>query len=227
MFHCRLSPTLSTSWEVEAIVYCCFSLSLRPSNAGVHSPSCPLGPGATSQGLKCIVAAANSSTDAGCTLGEVAGLSPSPAPSTERVPMSWSRWDRGLPHKSGLQSHWCWHTLGSPLPRACSTREEPAFVTEHSKPHCASLQGHSGALVVLMCYEGAPRLGIVYGRHRVLDSRAQLCIFAGFRPGCAIRLTLWQQVRRGGAPKVGCVLIQPGNPNLPLTSTAGKRSTGN
>lgn len=138
MFHCPFPHTEHFLGGGSTIAQRWFSLSLRPSSVGVHSPSCPLGPGATGQGLKCIVAAAKSSTGAGCTLGEVAGFPCSSAAgavfsSKHCGPMSWSHWDLVLPHKS-------WATeplvLDSPLPWAYSAREEPAFVTAQQTPPC-------------------------------------------------------------------------------------------
>lgn len=108
---------------------------------GVHSPSCPLGPGATSQGLKCIVAAAKGSPAAGCTLGEASPaallLELCPVPSTELVPLGPSPATR----IQGCRATGA-GTLGldSPLLWVYSTREGPAFVTHRAQqtPPCST-----------------------------------------------------------------------------------------
>lgn len=130
-------------------------------------------------GLKCMVAAAKSSTDAGCSLGRWLAspaallLQLCPVPGTESVPMSWSHRDRVLPHKSWaaeplLQAHLGWihpcHGLTAPG-RSQPLSQSTANATMHPCSVTQVLQ------LVLTCCEGALRLGIIYSRHTVLDSR--------------------------------------------------------
>lgn len=114
-----------------------------------------------------------------------------PVPSTELIPMSWSHWDWVLSHKSWaaepvVLAHSGWihpcHGLTAPG-RSQPLSQSTANPTIH---HCSVTQ-------VLQL--------VLRGAHQDLESSAadteswiipgaQLCIFVGFKAGCAVGLTV-------------------------------------